>query len=213
MSRRRRRCAWTSRTAALATSAALGLAAPVAGALVEFTFEGTVVLRLGENPDHPWGDVQVGDPMSFSYVIDVSQPDQAPMSSRTGIYDVASAALTFDGISLIPETIGPMVVRLDGSNGADEIEIDMEPFGERPGDSAFFKLFGGVNTLPDDGIPIDFDLNDFFIRQVTYGGGEGPLLRGQFDSYTYQIIPAPGAFVILGASLFRTGRRRRSPCH
>ncbi len=160
MSHRRHRSAWTVRIAA---PAALSLGCPATAALVEFTFEGTVVLRIGENPDHPWGDVQVGDPMSFSYVIDVSQPDQASSSTK-GIYDVASAVLTFDGISLAPETIGPMIVDLTGSNGADEIDIAMEPFGNMPGDVASFVLIGGVNTLPDDGIPIDFDLNDFFIR-------------------------------------------------
>jgi hypothetical protein len=106
-----------------------------------------------------------------------------------------------------------MIVNLNGSNGADEIDFAMEPFGEMPGDVAIFTLVGGVTTLPDDGIPIDFDLSDFFIRSVTYGGGSGPLLQGSFDSYSYQIIPAPGAIVILGASFFRLGGRRRSRRH
>jgi hypothetical protein len=193
---------------------ALAAAAQVAHAAtwVEFTFEGTVTLRLGENPDHPWGHVQVGDPMSFSYVIDIDQADQSPAQSY-GLYDVASAVLTYGGISLVPDSIDSMIVNLNGSNGADEIDFAMEPFGEMPGDVAIFTLVGGVTTLPDDGIPIDFDLTDFFIRQVSYGDGTSLGLRGRFDSYSYQIIPAPGAFVILGASFFRLGGRRRSRRH
>jgi hypothetical protein len=199
---------------ALAALALVAAAAQVAHAAtwVEFTFEGTVTLRLGENPDHPWGHVQVGDPMSFSYVIDIDQPDQSSDPSY-GRYDVASAVLTYGGVSLVPDSIDSMIVNLNGSNGADEIDFAMEPFGELPGDAAIFTLVGGVTTLPDDSIPIDFDLTDFFIRGVGYGDGIDLNLGSQFDSYSYQIIPAPGAFVILGASFFRLGGRRRSRRH
>jgi hypothetical protein len=185
---------------------------PIASAAtwVEFTFDGTVVDRFGDNSDHPWNGVQIGDSMSFSYVIDIDQPDQNN-SPTSGQYDVASAALTFGGVTLVPETVLPLQVTLSGSLGFDEVVIAMEPFGQAPEDAAFFRLYG-FNNLPDDGIPIDFDLEEFGLRNVTYGGG-GVAVQGVFDSYSYQIVPAPGALIALAAFIFRTGSRRRSGRH
>ena len=174
---------------------------------VEFTFDGEVIDRFGENPDHPWDGVQIGDPMSFSYVIDIDQPDLS-IDPAYGLYDVESAILTYGTVSLVPENLGPMRVDLNGSLGFDEVTIVMEPFGQTPGDAAFFRLIG-FNNLPDDGIPIDFDLEEFGLRGVGYGDGIGMNLNSRFHSYSYQIVPAPGAFVALAAFFFRTGSRRR----
>jgi len=208
MSRRRRRSACTVRRAALATGAATLAALPAGAATyVEFTFEGSVIFREGENPDHPWGHVQVGDPVVYSYVIDVDQEDQSP-GFNSGVYDVESAALSFAGISFAAETVGQMFVNLSGSLGNDEVSIPMIPFGIVPEDGAGFSLTGGITTLPDDGIPIDFDLMDFPGRGVSYGDGASFTLGSQFDSYSYQIVPAPGALAALAAVFFRTRRRR-----
>jgi len=207
MSRRRRRSACTVRRAALATGAATLAALPAGAATyVEFTFEGSVIFREGENPDHPWGHVQVGDPVVYSYIIDVDQEDQSP-GFNSGVYDVESAALSFAGISFAAETVGQMFVNLSGSLGNDTVSIPMIPFGIQPGDNAVFSLTGGITTLPDDGIPIDFDLMDFPGRNVGYGSG-GMILNSRFDSYSYQIVPAPGALAVLAAVFFRTRRRR-----
>ncbi|MFK7961449.1 MAG: hypothetical protein AB8G96_13095, partial [Phycisphaerales bacterium] len=63
--------------------------------------------------------------------------------------------------------------------------------------------------LSSDDIPIDFELDDFNIeRGVSYGGGDGPLLQAEFDSYSFRVIPGPGAWcLLLGGSLL-TSRRR-----
>jgi len=192
--------------AGFAVALAFTEAAPAA-TWVEFTFEGEVIDRFGENPDHPWNGVQIGDPMSFSYVMDIDQPDQS-ISFSQGVYDVDSAILTYGGVSLVPQDLGPMRVNLNGSLGSDEVTIAMEPFGQTPGDAAFFRLIG-FNNLPDDGIPIDFDLEEFGLRGVDYGDGVGMSFVSQFHSYSYQIVPSPGALVALAAFFFRTGSRRR----
>ena len=208
MSRRHRRSARTVRRAALATGAAALVAVPASAATyVEFTFEGSVIFREGENPDHPWGHVQVGDPVVYSYVIDIDQEDQSP-GFNSGVYDVESAALSFAGISFAAETVGQMFVNLSGSLGNDVVSIPMIPFGIQPGDAASFSLTGGITTLPDDGIPIDFDLMDFPGRRIAYGDGVSMGLITRFDSYSYQIVPAPGALAVLAAVFFRTRRRR-----
>ncbi len=210
MSRRRRRSACTVRTAVLATGAAALAALPASAATyVEFTFEGSVVLRTGEFPvpDHPWGHVQVGDPVVYSYVIDIDQEDLS-VDPAYGLYVVESAALAFGGVEFVPQTIGNMRVNLNGSLGNDVVSIPMIPFGIQPGDAASFRLTGGITTLPDDGIPIDFDLMDFPGRGVSYGDGASFTLGSQFDSYSYQIVPAPGALAVLAAVFFRTRRRR-----
>ena len=204
MSVRRHRSMPALAAAGFAAALAFTGAAPAA-TWVEFTFEGEVIDRFGENPDHPWNDVQIGDPMSYSYIMDIDQPDQSP-GPWSGTYDVESAILTYGGVSLVPEDLGPLRVNLNGSLGFDEVTIAMEPFGQTPGDAAFFRLIG-FNNLPDDGIPIDFDLEEFGLRGVTYGGG-GVLFQGVFDSYSYQIVPAPGALAVLAAVFFRTRRRR-----
>ena len=213
MSHRRRRSEWSLRTAALATgAAAIAVPPALAATYVEFTFEGSVVFRKGENPDHPWGHVQVGDPVVYSYVIDIDQEDQSS-DPTFGKYVVESAMLSFDGIAFVPQTVGHMTVNLISSLGNDEVSIPMSPFGVQAGDAASFRLTGGITTLPDDGIPIDFDLMDFPGRGVSYGDGASFTLGSQFESYSYQIVPAPGALAVLAAVFFRTRRRRRSPAH
>ena len=215
MSHRRHGSAWPVRTMAPAMLAAAIAAPPaLAATYVEFTFVGSVVLRTGEHsvPDHPWGHVQVGDPVVYSYVIDIDQEDQSS-DPTFGKYVVESAMLSFDGIAFVPQTVGHMTVNLISSLGNDEVSIPMIPFGSQPGDGAGFSLTGGITTLPDDGIPIDFDLMDFPGRGVSYGDGASFTLGSQFESYSYQIVPAPGALAVLAAVFFRTRRRRRSPAH
>jgi hypothetical protein len=191
--------------------AAMTLAASAhAELLYEFTFHATVTEKWGENPDHPWGDVEIGDPAYFKYVIDVEQPDQA--SSRViGRYTVTSAEISYGGIAVEPGFISLLEVRTASASNDQFVEIvTRQVWTDSFDEAAIFEL-RGFNVLPDDSIPIDFPLLDFGIsRSVTYGDAESLALRATFDSYSYQIIPAPGAaFGLALGVMFRGGRRRR----
>jgi hypothetical protein len=178
--------------------------------LYEFTFHATVTEKWGENPDHPWGGVEVGDPAFFSYVIDVEQEDQSP-SLFFGEYDITSAVISYGGIDAVPQFVSTAEIDLLLPTG-DQVfsmvvrQVWTDSFLE----GGVFEL-RGFNVLPDDSIPIDFDVLDFSIaRSITYGDSESLLLKAQFDSYSYQIIPAPGAaFGLALGVMFRGGRRRR----
>ena len=194
-----------------AVAAAAAAASPAHAELFyEFTFNATVTQKWGENPDHPWGGVEIGDPAYFKYVIDVEQPDQLPQSSLTGMYALESAEVSFGGIAVEPGFIGPLIVDLFNP-GADQFVkiVYRQTWSDDLNDGGVFEL-RGFNVLPDDSIPIDFDVLDFSTeRSIEYGDGT-IAFRAEIDSYSYQIVPAPGAALglLLGAC-FRTGRRRR----
>ena len=191
--------------------AAATVAAPAhAELLYEFTFNATVTQKWGENPDHPWGGVEVGDPAYFKYVIDVEQEDQSP-SQVIGRYAVSSAEISYGGIAVEPGFISLLEVNTATTSNDDLVKIvTRQVWTDNFNEGAIFEL-RGFNVLPDDSIPIDFPLLDFGIsRSVTYGDAESLALRATFDSYSYQIIPAPGAaFGLALGVMFRGGRRRR----
>src|SRR6056297_518308 len=104
-----------------AAFAAMTLAASAhAELLYEFTFNATVTEKWGDNPDHPWGGVEIGDPAYFKYVIDVEQPDQLPQSSLTGMYELHSAEISYGGIAVQPGFVTEMLVDLFNP-GADQL--------------------------------------------------------------------------------------------
>jgi hypothetical protein len=178
--------------------------------LYEFTFHATVTEKWGDNPDHPWGGVEVGDPAFFQYVIDVEQEDQSGGSSLS-FYDLESVVISHGGIDAVPQRFSRMRVDLLGGGGSDLVEIvARQVWTDSLLEGGVFEL-RGFNVLPDDSIPIDFDVLDFsIVRSITYGDSESLLLKAQFDSYSYQIIPAPGAaFGLALGVMFRGGRRRR----
>ena len=178
--------------------------------LYEFTFNATVTQKWGENPDHPWGGVELGDPAHFKYVIDVEQEDQVP-SPVFGRYTVTSAEVSYGGIAVEPDFIGLFEVRTATVWNDHQVKLAVRQlWSDDFNEGALFEL-RGFNVLPDDSIPIDFDVLDFTTaRSIGYGDGVSLGLSAQIDSYSYQIVPAPGAAlgVLLGAC-FRTGRRRR----
>ncbi len=196
--------------AGLAVAAALLHAAPAhAELLYEFTFHATVTQKWGENPDHPWGGVEIGDPASFTYVIDVEQEDQVPDGSL-GIYDLVTAEISYGGIAVVPRDIGHMEVDLLHGGGSQSIDVVVRRvWTDNFFEGGIFRLTG-FNVLPDDAIPIDFDLFDFTTeRSIEYGDGT-IAFRAVFDSYEYQIVPAPGAAIAIALGvMFRGGRRRR----
>jgi len=192
-------------------AAAAAVASPAhAELLYEFTFNATVTQKWGENPDHPWGGVELGDPAYFKYVIDVEQEDQVP-SPVFGRYTVTSAEVSYGGIAVEPDFIGFFEVRTATVWNDHQVKLAVRQlWSDDFNEGALFEL-RGFNVLPDDSIPIDFDVLDFTTaRSIDYGDAESLFLSAQIDSYSYQIVPAPGAAlgVLLGAC-FRTGRRRR----
>ena len=178
--------------------------------LYEFTFNATVTQKWGDNPDHPWGGVEVGDPAYFKFVIDVEQEDHWGGPSL-GWYDVTSAEISYGGIAVVPGNISFLEVDLLSGGGTHEVDIiAREVWTDNFFEAAIFNLVG-FNVLPDDSIPIDFDLFDFTVeRSIEYGDAESLALRALFHSYEYQIIPAPGATLLLCAgAIFHPRRRRR----
>jgi len=177
--------------------------------LYEFTFNATVTQTWGDNPDHPWGGVEVGDPAYFKYVIDVEQEDQSP-SQVIGRYTVSSAEISYGGIAVEPGFISLLEVNTATTTNDDLVKIvTRQVWTDNFFEGAIFEL-RGFNVLPDDSIPIDFNVLDFSIeRSIEYGDGTISF-RAVFDSYSYQIIPAPGAaFGLALGVMFRGGRRRR----
>ncbi|MFK7960846.1 MAG: hypothetical protein AB8G96_10005, partial [Phycisphaerales bacterium] len=179
--------------AAGVTGAAIAAASWVAPAraelLMEFTFVGTVWNVLGENPEHPWGDVELGDEAIFSYIIDVEQPDQSG-NPNVGRYDVESIFVAFDsvGVNIDGEDSQGLRIDLVAVGGSQEVDIIARDIFQ-PQDGVIFEL-RGFGSLSSDDIPIDFELDDFNIeRGVSYGGGDGPLLQAEFDSYSFRVIP------------------------
>ena len=202
-----------NRSTRLAAASVATLAAAIsahhaqAATFVKFTFVGDVVGREGDNPDHIWNHVQIGDPVSFSYIIDIDQPDQA-VSPFLGVYDIEWAELSFGGIPVVAEEFGRFRVDLTGSNGNDTVDIPLPDVGAwQPQDGAVFYLIG-FDNLPDDSIPIDFELDSFFAHGIQYGDFTSFGLDSSFTSYSYQIIPSPAAAWLLGTILFSRGRRR-----
>jgi len=196
--------------AAAGLAVALLAAAPAhAELLYEFTFHATVTQKWGDNPDHPWGGVEIGDPASFTYVIDVEQEDQVPDGSL-GIYDLVTAEISYGGIAVVPRDIGHMEVDLLAGAGSQAVDVVVRRvWTDNIYEGGIFEL-RGFNVLPDDSIPIDFDLFDFTTeRSIEYGDGT-IAFRAVFHSYEYTIVPAPGAALALTlGALFRFGRRRR----
>ena len=191
--------------------AAMTLAASAhAELLYEFTFHATVTEKWGDNPDHPWGGVEIGDSAFFQYVIDVEHPDQAP-GALNGRYDVQSVVVSYGGIDVQPQIVGPMNIELLLGGTGQRIDIvTRQLWSDNFAEGALFELIGPFGVLPDDSIPIDFDVLDFSIERAI-GYGDGTIaFRAVFDSYSYQIIPAPGAaFGLALGVMFRGGRRRR----
>lgn len=178
--------------------------------LYEFTFHATVANVWGENPDHPWGGVEIGDPAYFRYVIDVEQEDQAS-PPWLGWYDVESVEISYDGISVVPGFVDRLEVDTFTTSGQDVVKlVNRQIWTDDFNEGAIFEL-RGFGVLPDDSIPIEFDLFDFGVERAI-GYGDGTLgFRAEFDSYTYRIIPAPtGALALVIGVIFR-GRRRRRP--
>ena len=177
--------------------------------LYEFTYHATVTEKWGENPEHPWGGVEIGDPAYFRFVIDVEQEDHVQDGSL-GWYDVTSAEISYGGIAVVPGNISFLEVDLLSIGGRHEVDIiAREVWTDNFFEAAVFTL-AGFNVLPDDSIPIDFDLFDFTVeRSIEYGDAESLYFRALFHSYEYRIIPAPGAALLLCVGgLFHSRRRR-----
>ncbi len=71
----------------------------------------------------------------------------------------------------------------------------------------------GFDNIPDDSIPIDFELDSFFSHKIQYGDFIFFGLDSSFTSDSYQIIPSPAAAWLLGTILFSRGRRQAPLTH
>lgn len=176
------------------------------GELALFEFEGTIdsieITYEGET-----FDLGVGDPVSYSYLIDLETPD-LNNSSFQGRYEILSSSITIDGQT--GHAGDPESLRTWALDPDDNFSVQSE--GYFGNDNALLRL-SGPGSLDDDSIPVGFDIDDFSVRTLGYGmdfGDEGFVaFIAVIDSYTMTIVPAPGAFVVIGLLPIAGARRRR----
>jgi len=191
---------------AMAMAATLAGVGSARGALALFEFEGTIdsveITYEGET-----FDLAVGDPVSYSYLIDLETPD-LNNSSFQGAYEILASSITIDGRT--GHAGDPEFLRTWALDPDDNFRT--LGFGYFRDDNALLDV-AGQGSLDSDAIPVGFDLDDFPIRTLGYGmsfGDEGFIaFIAVIDWYTMTIVPAPGAFLVMGLLPFRGARRRR----
>ena len=110
----------------------------------------------------------------------------------------------------MPSFVDRMEVRTATPIGSHEVTIPTRQlWTDDFNEVAIFRL-SGFDVLEDDSIPIDFPLTGFGIERSIEYSDETIAFRAQFHSYEYQIVPAPGAAIVIALGvMFRGGRRRR----
>ncbi|MBX3374276.1 MAG: hypothetical protein KF817_10610 [Phycisphaeraceae bacterium] len=184
-------------------------AAPAHAALVELTFSGHVTQILG-SPHGQWSTIGLGDPFVVRCVIDSEAEDQSP-GGAGGLYFYQSVSIS----------VGPYTVT---TGTGPENYISVSPFGGLGGMSSYsMKYFDaagdweglvsleGPGALPDDALPIDLDLEAFtFLREMGLHLSESvSLILAVPTSYTYRLLPAPGALALLTITALFPRRHRR----
>jgi hypothetical protein len=176
------------------------IAAPASAELIEFTFTGEIDLVVGEAPA-PWADVQIGTPWTMRYVFDSEEPDQATSIER-GFYDLISAEIEIDGASQTTDQ-GWIQIRLN-ENYYSATMIDF-PFGGGAG----ISLYGPPSAFPDDSLPPDLDLDDYYpFAQYFEVVGLTFEFEGDVLDFSSAVIPAPTVMPLMMFGMFLARRRR-----
>jgi hypothetical protein len=207
--RRRRRVPHAFGLAAVPLLVLLSTTTSAQAELIEHTFAGEVDFLNGTLPT-PWQDVELGDTWEFTYIFDSETPDQFPTVDTLGVYEVISAELTFNGLSIQPLSTEISVDLMVGVHTVSFDFVDVDN--------------GAINLIPPpgegDNLPITFNIDDLLVQpQLAYlgttRGDEIFQLYGDVDTFTSQVIPAPAVFAMLltSAGIRRTPRRRSPQSH
>lgn len=202
----------------------LWMAAPAAGDVLEFEFEGVVTNHTGKTGifGPPGGPdvVQVGDPFTgrFFYEIGPGNPDQQPGDPQLGAYDLIDFQIDQAIVSITPLVIGiihepPLAVLPPsppdpGTDGVIVAGSFLDVDTVRPVSLRLEAPYQSV--FIDDSLPTNLVLEDFPFRQVvraivTVGlDGPGSSDVGQLDSLI--LVPEPSSLTLLvlgGLALLR----------
>ena len=192
-------------------AAASSLAAAAHGDLVEYRFGGTVTSIDGAGAG-PWSDVTIGDAYVYSIIIDLDTPDESG-TPTIGQYAAESITLSIGDVSddlfrdtsvAIFDSFNDLFIAggeyFDDLDGAWRAEVTLEDF--------------AASAFNSDALPTSLDLGAFEDRRMRLrrlteflGPGDPFELEATIDTFTFSVVPAPGAGVAL-LVLF-TGRRRR----
>ena len=172
-----------------------------AGAIIEFTFTGVVEEIPFGTPSGDWADVTIGTPWTLVYQFDTETPDDnnSPLSGNyLGVgpltLEAGGGVLAYDEIDIRTNLIG-------------QDDYYVEATGQPEGSLAL-ELYP-IGSLPNDALPLSFDLDDFAtLLTVSISNDEPFLFRSLSMSFSQRIVPAPAGLPLLFVFLWRRSRFR-----
>lgn len=192
-----------------ATIVVLTLAAagsPVDGELYEFTFTG-IVNDVDGTPPSFWGDVVVGSPWEVSYIIDSRTPDLIG-TPEEGFYFIESATVTMDGTGVTTD-LGYLTVDLVSNILLQEVQLGLPDLPIAGGASGAVTLVDD-DAIESDALPLSLNLDDFMFNEFELATAKA-FVRGDVLGFSGQVLPAPGACIMVVLAAGVLGRRQRRP--